>query len=154
MNAWLLTWEGTEGPALSKEDKLVAILPGRMSQNSVEQIVGVLYTRCIGTASDLIYYANRRKEKEKRYMYVTGAYPRIFYGYSQCFIYARQVTKLVIEKCEEQQLEHVRWTEYPYLIQNSEYKLVEKEPETPRELTRTLIPVSAEIYPRRERVIE
>jgi hypothetical protein len=29
VNAWLLTWEGTEGPALAPDKKVVAILSSR-----------------------------------------------------------------------------------------------------------------------------
>ena len=148
MNAWLLTWEGIEDNALLDNDnKIVTILSGRMSTKSVELIIDVLYTRCLWTAGDLSYFANRRKEREKQFKTVYGH--RIFYGdQPRIFIHARQVTDLVVEKDEDQQLEHVHWTELPLLMQNSEGKLIESEPAQPKELTRALEPVSAEIYPR------
>ncbi len=156
MNAWLLTWEGVVDKVLLDDDnKIVTILPGRMAQKSVELIVDVLYTRCLWTANDLRYFANRKKEREEQFKAVYGLYPRIFYGnVPNIFIYARQVTDLVVEKDEDQKQEHVRWTDPPYLVQNSENKLIEKEPATPKQLTRSLIPVSAEIYPRTERINE
>ena len=150
MNAWLLTWEGIGDNALLEDDnKIVTILPGRMSLRSLDLILDALYTRCLWTAGDLSYFANRRKEREKQFKAVYGH--RIFYGdRSGIFIYARQVTDFVVEKDENQQLEHVRWTELPLWTQNSEYKLIKKEPATPQQLTRTLEPLSAEIYPRGE----
>ena len=70
MNAWLLTWEGTEPETIFDNDnKIVTILSGRTSSKSVEFIVYVLYTRCLWTAGDLSYCANRRKEREKLYIY-------------------------------------------------------------------------------------
>ena len=156
MNAWLLTWEGLEDNVLLNDDnKIVTILSGRMAQKSVELIVDVLYTRCLWTAKDLRYFANKKKEREEQFKAVYSLYPRIFYGdIPSIFIYARQVTDLVVEKDEDQQRERVRWTDPPYLIENSEYKLVEKEPATPKQLSRALIPLSAEIYPRTERIDE
>ena len=152
MNAWLLTWEGTEPKTIFDDDnKIVTILSGRMSSKSVELILDALYTRCLWTAGNLSYFANRRKEREKQFKKVYGH--RIFYGDPpRIFIYARQVTDLVVEKDEDQQSEHVRWTELPLLMQNSEYKLIEKEPATPQQLTRALKPVSAKIYPRGEQI--
>ena len=152
MNAWLLTWEGIEDHTLlTNDNKIVTILSGRTPSTSIELIVDVLYTRCLWTAGDLRYFANRKKAREEQFKSVYGLYPRIFYGdQPRIFIYARKVTNLVVEKDEDQQLEHVRWTDPPYLTQNSEYELIEKEPTIPRELTRTLKPVSAEIYPRPE----
>ena len=154
MNTWLLTWEGIEDNALLDNDnKIVTILSGRTALKSIELIVDVLYTRCVWTAGDLSYFANRRKEREKRFNKTRhGLHPRIFYGdIPRIFIYARKVTDLVVERDENQQLERVRWTDHPYLIQNSEYnKFIEKEPATPQQLTRALKPVSAEIYPRTE----
>ena len=150
MNAWLLTWEGIEDNALLDSDnKIVTILSGRMSSKSVELILDALYTRCVWTAGDLRHFANRRKEREKQFKVVYGH--RIFYGeMPHIFIYARQVTDFIVEKDEDQQLEHVRWTELPLWAQNSEYKLIEKEPATPRELTRALEPLSVEIYRRED----
>jgi hypothetical protein len=49
MNAWLLTWEGTEGPALVADRKIVAILSARKSEGAVAELVRVLYCRTIGT---------------------------------------------------------------------------------------------------------
>ena len=152
MNAWLLTWEGTEAKSLWDDDnKIVTILSGRKSSKSVELIVDVLYTRCIWTASDLSYCANRRKEHERIISCVNGLYSGILCG-SNPYIYARQVPDLVVEKDEDQQLEHISWMEPPYWKQDSAGKLIKSKPAPPRELTRALEPVSAEVYPRRKRI--
>lgn len=150
MNAWLLTWEGTEPETIFDNDnKIVTILSGRTSSKSVEFIVYVLYTRCLWTAGDLSYCANRRKEREK--LYINAKHARGFlYGYNP-WIHARQVTDLVIEKNEEDGLEHISWKEPPELIQDSAGRPIGFEPAIPAELTRALDkPLSPEIYLRTE----
>ncbi len=154
MNAWLLTWEGTESKTLWDNDNtIVTVLSGRMSQKSVEVIADAIYTRCLWTASDLSYYANRKKKRDERFMIHRGINEGFCYGINP-WIFARKVTDLVIKEDEDQGLESVRWTEYPYLILNSEGKIIEKEPACVKELTRTLIPLSAEIYPRKKQLDE
>ena len=156
MNAWLLTWEGTEPKAIFDDNnKIVTILSGRMSSKSVEQIVCVLYTRCLWTAGDIGYFANRRKEREKLYKPVSVGCRGGFYYGSNLWIYARQVTDLVIKKNEEDGLEHISWKELPELIQDSVGRPIGFESATPRELTRALDkPLSAEIYPRMGQISE
>ena len=156
MNAWLLTWEGTEPKTIFDNDnKIVTILSGRMSSKSVELLVYVLYTRCLWTAGDISYFANRRKEREKHYKPIYANHRRGFCYGSNPWIYARQVTELVIEKNEEDGLEHISWKEPPELIQDSAGRPIGFEPVTPRELTRAFDkPLSAEIYPRTERIDE
>ena len=62
MNAWLLTWEGTEPETIFDNDnKIVTILSGRTSSKSVEFIVYVLYTRCLWTAGDITYTISESK---------------------------------------------------------------------------------------------
>ena len=150
-NAWLLTWEGTEPKTIFNNDnKIVTILSGRMSSKSVEQIVYVLYTRCLWTAGDISYFTNRRKEREKHYKPNYANHRRGFLYGSNPWIYARQVTDLII-KDEEDGLEHISWKEPPELKWDSADRLIEFEPAIPRELTRALDkPLSAEIYPRTE----
>lgn len=154
MNAQLLTWEGTEPETIFDNDnKIVTILSGCTAPKSVKFIVYVLCTRCLWTAGDLSYCANRRKERERLYIY-TKHRSGFLYG-SNPWIYARQVTDLVIEKNEEEGLEHISWKEPPELIQDSAGRPIRFEPAIPTELTRALDkPLSAEIYPRRERIGE
>ena len=156
MNAWLLTWEGTEPETIFDNDnKIVTILSGRTPSESVELIVYVLYTRCLWTAGDISYFANRRKERENQlYKPICANLRGGFYYGSNPWIYARRVTDLVIEKNEEEGLEHISWSELPELIQDSEGRLIGFEPATPRKLTRALEPLSAEIYPREDQISE
>lgn len=155
MNAWLLTWEGTEPKTIFDNDnKIVTVLSGRMSSKSVEQIVYVLYTRCLWTASDISYFANRRKEREKHYKPNSVNHRRGFLYGSNPWIYARQVTDLVIKKDEENGLEHISWKEPPELKWDSAGSPIGFELACSRELTRASMPVSAEIYPRTERIDE
>ena len=156
MNAWLLTWEGTEPETIlfDNDNKIVTILSGRMCSKSVELIVYVLYTRCLWTAGDISYFANRKKKREKHYKPIYANHRRGFYYGSNPWIYARQVTGLVIEKDEEAELEHISWKEPPELIQDSAGRPIGFEPTRSQELFRSLEPVSAEIYPRRKRIDE
>ena len=156
MKAWLLTWVGTEPETIFNNDnKIVTILSGRTSSTLVEQIVYVLYTRCLWTAGDLSYFANRKKEREKHYKPIQANHRRGFLYGSNPWIYARQVTDLVIEKDEENGLEHINWKEPPELKWDSAGRPIGFEPAIPEELTRALDkPLSAEIYPRRERIGE
>ena len=141
MNAWLLTWEGTEPKTLwDNDNKIVTILRGRMSFSDVEQIVYVLYSRCLWTASDLSYFANRRKEREKHYKPIYTNDGRGFYFGSNPGIYARRVTDLEITKDEENGLEHISWNEPPELIFDSNKTPIGFEPIVSRDLTRNLIP--------------
>ena len=150
MNAWLLTWEGTEPETIFDNDnKIVTMLSGRTSSKLVKFIVYVLYTRCLWTAGDLSYCANRGKEREK--LYIDAKHARGFLYGSNPWIHARQVTDLVIEKNAEDGLEHISWKEPPELIQDSAGTPIGFEPAIPGELTRALDkPLSAEIYPRTE----
>lgn len=151
MNAWLLTWEGTASPHLwNNDNKIVTILSGRMSSKSVELIVDALYTRGLWTANDLRYFANRRRERENQFKIKLSSSSGFLYGINP-WIYARQVTDLVIEKDEEGRFEHISWKELPELKWDSAGRPIGFEPAIPGELTRALDkPLSAEIYPRTE----
>ena len=50
MNAWLLTWEGTEGPALLPDKKIIAILASRKLDRSILDLVDILYRRSVDSA--------------------------------------------------------------------------------------------------------
>lgn len=150
MNAWLLTWEGTVGKHLwDNDNQIVTILRARMSFSDVEQMVYVLYTRCLWTASDLSYFANRRKKREKLYKPKYTNDGRGFSYGNNPWIYARRVTDLIIEIDEENRIEHISWNEPQELIFDSNNQPIGFEPAVSKELTRTLVPISAEVYPRR-----
>ena len=146
MNAWLLTWEGTKGPALVPDKQIVAILSGRLATKTVELIVDVLYTRCALTADELTYFAHKRKERQKRFKVIGTSPDRFIYGHNP-WIYARHVTDLVVEKDENQDLEHVSWTDPPeWTVKEPGAMPVQTRPATPKQLTRALKPIVAEIY--------
>ena len=148
MNAWLLTWEGTEGPALLPDNKIVAILSGRLSAKSVELIVDVLYTRCVLTADELAYLAHKRKAREKQFKSPSTPLDRFIYGHNP-WIYARQVTDLVVERDEDQHLEHVSWTEPPeWAVREPGAMPVQIRPAISKQLTRVLEPIGTELYQR------
>ena len=148
MNAWLLTWEGTQNPAISDDYKIAAILSGRLGSASVEFVVDALYTRCIWTATDLVHFAHRPRAREKQFRHTYSQLSRFFYGANPC-IFARLVTDLVVQRDEERHVERVTWTELPYCrIEEPGGMPVEVEPATTKELTRVLDPIVAEIYRR------
>lgn len=148
-NAWLLTWEGTEGPALTTNEKIIAVLSGRKSESFIRDIVDVLYTRCYWRAYGQAMHANKRKDRESQFRHV-HAYPgHIHYGKNP-WIFGRRVEGLEIERDEHGQLEHLSWTE-PAVYGNADKGAGVKEiqPAEKRSLTRALVPLSAELYPRR-----
>ncbi len=146
MKAWLLTWEGTANPADSDDYKIAAILSGRLGSGSVKPIVDAIYTRCIWTATDLVYFAHKPRDREEQFWHSHNQSDRFFYGYNPC-IFARLVKDIVVRKDEEMLVERVTWTELPYFrIEEQGGMPVEVEPASPRELTRTLKAVAADIH--------
>jgi hypothetical protein len=112
MNAWLLTWEGTEGAALTADEKIIAILSWRRSDQSVSDLVQVLYSRTVDSAGDMAHFANKRRLRENQYLHSHHRPGRFFYGVNPC-IFARQVINLSIERDEARGRETLRWGEPP-----------------------------------------
>jgi hypothetical protein len=112
VNAWLLTWEGTSGPAVSSDRKIVAILSARRSSGDVAAIVDTLYCRTIDSAYGMATLANKRSQRERQYKHLGSTSQRFFYGRNPC-IFARVVSKLTVERDEAQSMEIVRWVEVP-----------------------------------------
>ncbi|MEK6754441.1 MAG: hypothetical protein AABZ00_19460 [Chloroflexota bacterium] len=115
MNAWLITWEGTQ-LYKSNLDKIVAILSSRKPENRVKEFIQLLYLRSTSNASQMAYVANRPKEITFNIHEAPSnngiLYPgRFFCGSSQFMIYARQVTNLKIYIDKEKQKEVLTWTE-------------------------------------------
>ena len=112
VNAWLLTWEGTSGPALDPDRKIIAILDARRSDSFVEDLVDVIYSRSHSSAYDMAFMVNKRHQRDRQYKHV-AAYPsRVLYGHLPC-IFARRVVNLTINLDTDKQTEHLRWTEPP-----------------------------------------
>ncbi len=107
MNAWLLTWEGTSGPALNQDEKVIAILSGRRKTASIENAVDLLYSRAVDTALDMQRSANKRKERMNQYRHVYSQSNCICYGRNPC-IYAKVVSSLKITREERGETEVLR----------------------------------------------
>lgn len=146
MNAWLLTWEGTEGPALVADRKIIAILSGRRSSGTIANLVEVLYCRSVDTAYDMAQMANKRGALERQYLHTHSTGSRIFYGRNPC-IFARQVMKLSIRMDESMGTELLTWTELP-VYRNAKVGSGIEEAEPARECRhiRALRPLSLDLY--------
>ena len=115
MNAWLITWEGTE---LHKNelDKIAAILNSRKSEKSVMELIELLYLRSTCNASAMAHFVNCRKEIPfKAYKDLSSEgilYPeRCYCGSGQFMLYARRVTNLKICLNKEKGKEVLTWVE-------------------------------------------
>ena len=146
MNAWLLTWEGTVGPALNQDEKVIAILSGRRKTGSIEDAVDLLYCRSVDTAFDMSRAANKKRERMNQYRHVYSQWNRVFYGRNPC-IYARLVSNLKIAKNEESGTETLAWIDPPYLKIDSPGEMpYEAEPPVARTLIRRLKPLSHDLH--------
>jgi hypothetical protein len=141
MKAWLLTWEGTSGPALVPEKKIIAILSSRRSSSAIEELVDVLYCRGLYCAYDMAALANKRKVRERQFRQIGSNFHRFFYGSNPC-IFARVVSDLKVERDEEQKMETICWTELP-IFKNAPYGSIPVQVEPAREcqLVRSLVPL-------------
>lgn len=146
MNAWLLTWEGTSGPAINDRKKIIAILSSKRSSSFVEDLVDVLYCRSVDTASNMAYEANKRKLRNNQYKHIYSGVNRIFYGKNPC-IFARVVKDLEIDVDDENNIETVRWTEPTYYESKPpSYKPEVVEPEKSKEIIRPLTALCKDIW--------
>ena len=145
-NAWLLTWEGTRGPAGDLDNKILAILSTPRSSSTVEKIVDTLYCRSVDSAFDMVVLANKREQRVAQYRYRSSMSNRFFYGRDPC-IFARLVTDLTVSRDEVEHSEIVRWTD-PAVFENADSGSGVKEiyPARKCELVRTLQPLALAIY--------
>lgn len=146
MKAWLLTWEGTTGPASCPDKQLIAIFSARYSPKTIEMFADLIYSRSVESAYDMAHFANKRKVRRRQYRYGYSLPTRLFYGQNPC-IFARIVSDLRVERDEVRRIEYVRWTEPAYLRVESPGALpVEVEPASEKELIRAINPLSQDIY--------
>jgi hypothetical protein len=146
MNAWLLTWESTTGPAIVPEKRIVAVLSSRRPSWLVREIVDILYRRSVGTAHDMVSLANNREQRGGRYRQAYSQPDRFFYGQNPC-IFARIVSDFCVTVDRDRGVEHVQWIEPPYIRPEQPGGLpVEVEPAVPAELTRRLDPLCKDIH--------
>jgi hypothetical protein len=144
VNAWLLTWEGTSGPALSNDHKIIAILSARRTSGTVADIVDTLYCRTVDTAYGMAALANKRSQRERQYKLLGSTSQRFFYGRDPC-IFARVVSELNVELNELQGTEVVRWTEVPiYANAETGSGIVEVEAACRRQHIRSSTPLVQE----------
>jgi hypothetical protein len=137
MNAWLITWEGTRIHK-SNLEKIVAILSSRKTEKTIVEFVELFYMRSMYTASNMAYYANRRRDmlfKAQRppatndLLYVS----RIFCGSGELMLYARRVTNLKIRVDKEKEKEILTWAE-PTTYKWEDGQLLEIKPESKDEI--------------------
>lgn len=107
MNAWLLTWEGTD-LRITQDRMLIAILSSRRSFSSVEYLADVLYLRNYGTGHDMRYLANRKKQK---FYACTRTANGGFVVGNNPFVYGRQVSELKVIIDKTTNMETVSWKE-------------------------------------------
>ncbi len=148
MNAWLLTWEGTTGPALMPERKIVAIVSARRKSKAIEEFVDLIYSRSVDSAYDMALFANKRKARERAYKHIYSTPSRLFYGRNPC-IFARIVSNLAVKRDETAGVERISWTDPPYLRVETPGALpVEAEAAKERHVVRQIRPLSGDIYER------
>lgn len=148
MNAWLLTWEGTEGPAVQPDRKLLAILSSRCSSSTIETLVDTLYCRSISSAYDMAAMANKRKLRTQQYKATFSTLNRIFYGHNPC-IFARRVCNLTIKRNEKMQTELIEWIDLAgYENAETGNSVLEAYPEKSQSIQRALKPLALDIYAR------
>ena len=112
VNAWLLTWEGTSGPAIDPDKKIIAILDARRSESFVEDLVDVIYSRSHSSAYDMAFMANKRHQRDSQYKHLACYPSHVLYGHLPC-IFARRIVNLTITLNIDENIEHLRWTEPP-----------------------------------------
>lgn len=146
MKAWLLTWEGTTGPAVIQDRKIIAILSSQRSYESIADIVDVLYSRCVDSADGMAFLANKRKQRQRERCQSISGGGRLFYGHNPC-IFARQVKDLRIELDDDSRSEVVRWREIP-VYQNDPLGdgIIERYPAEDRAHRRSIRPLSFDLY--------
>ena len=148
MNAWLLTWEGTAGPALVTDQKIVAIITARKSLRAIAELVDVLYCRSVDTAYDMAFLANKRKQRDSQYRSIYSTMSHLHYGRNP-WIYARVVSNLRVKRDETGKREIVRWIEPACLkVERPGALPVETMPPAEKQVIRSLEPISRDIYER------
>ncbi len=151
MNAWLITWEGTNS-SIADENRIVAILSSRKSVSKVADFVELLYLRSTSSAQEMACLANRPKKipyKVAKVQLINNIPhgDRIICGHNP-FLYARKVTNLQIKIDPKENIEILKWKE-PSIFKWKEKSRLEievaKEGEI-RELWKSLMnPLSNEL---------
>lgn len=129
MNAWLITWEGTD-PRITGDNKVAGVLSARTSSSDVEKLVDFIYHRAMFGLKNILYYANRRKEREARSKAVFSTGSRIFYGFNP-HLFARRVKDLQVKVDPTKNVEVISWVELAIIENNKStgYQFKETVPE-------------------------
>lgn len=136
MNAWLITWEGTD-KRVTEANKIAGVLSARYSSSDIEKLVDFIYHRTVFDVREMVYFANRRKAREAKSKAIFSRGERIFYGSNPC-LFARRVKDLQVKHDESKHMEVVSWVECA-IIENNEstgYTFKETEPERKGCITR------------------
>ena len=145
MNAWLLTWEGTVGPALDPNRKLVAILSARTAIRVIQDLVDLIYCRNACSAEAMSKLANKRRQRSKSYKHLSSTPSRLLYGHNPC-IFARIVAELKVTVSPDMEGECVQWIDPPYLVIPEPGALpIEKEPACPKRIIRRRGPLGTDL---------
>lgn len=112
LNAWLLTWEGVPGNEGPPGGKIIAILDGRRSFSFVEDVVDVIYGRCVYSAYEMALVANKRNQRDARCKVIGTPPSQVLFGHMP-LIFARKVRDLTITRDEAQGTEYLSWIELP-----------------------------------------
>ena len=129
MNAWLITWEGTDR-RITEANKIVGVLSARTSDSDIEKIIDFIYHRTVFGVGDLIHYTNKRKARQARSKALCSTGGRIFYG-SDPLLFARIVKELQVKVDQTKNWEVISWVELA-VVENNEstgYKFKETAPE-------------------------
>ena len=134
MNAWLITWEGTD-KKLNDSNKIVGVVSSRCSSKNIENLIDFLYQRTIFNVGEMTYFANRKSARKKMNRSLLSTESRIFYG-NNPYLFARLVENLSV--VEKEYTEIITWTE-PALYGNdpdNNYQVTQLQPESKKSITR------------------
>ena len=147
MNAWLLTWEGTDPHVSDGNNKILAILSSRRSAAFIEDLVDILYSRSVDSAYYTARVANKRRQCRKELIATFSANDRIFYGRNP-MVFARRVSDLKVVRNEIEGTETITWMDPPYLrIEKLGELPVVADPERQCEIVRSIrAPLSRDLY--------
>ena len=112
MSFWLVTWEWAGGHA-KRENKVAAVLSGRLSDERVRELVEFIYVKEEFSLRERIAYAKNKRNNP--YPAIFGSIEGIPYGgMITCghnpFLYARKVDSLSVEVGEDGERE-LTWQE-------------------------------------------
>ena len=136
MNAWLITWEGTD-KRVAEANKIAGVLSGRHSHSYIEKLVDFLYHRTKFNVHEMAHFANKRKAREHQSKVLSSPPGHILFG-SNPYLHARRVKEFKVNYDDEKNIEIISWVENA-LYGNDEkdgYKVKEMEPEKKRSIKR------------------